>query len=933
VKDDSFRERDYPFGRTMLSLRKKIKLSQGGLGNVLGVSRNTVVAWEAGEKYPSSEHLQGFIALALEKEAFPLGDETEAIGKLWEAAHQKVFLDETWLDTLLRQKLPTPCASDDEVQIGEEGEKFNNLPFQPTSFIGRTNELTHIVSILSTSERRLMTLVGPGGVGKTRLALEVAARLTETFSNGIAFVALASLATPNQIVAAIGDSLNLSLTKRSDATTYLLHYLRERNMLLVLDNFEHLLAGAAVLHTILAHAPQVTLLVTSRERLNLQAEWLFEVEGLSYPTKLNEAVTQRSVEGLPDYSAIHLFVQRALQVQPEFTLSEANLSSVVKLCQHVSGLPLAIELAAASLRTLPLAEIERQIVTNLDALTTSLRDVPPRHRSLRATFDHSWKLLDEAEQSLLSRLAIFRGSWDQAAARAIFEQISKPSANGKDKRNAPPLADTFSAQLLTSLVDKSLVKQIKMETSQPRFMLLESVRDYALEQLNARGELEGLQQAHTNYYADLAEVAAAQWGSSTSDAAIEQLYRERDNIRAALNWARGGGDSIIGLRLASALVKFWRWRGALREERDTLEELLALNCDKTDPNALTLRLRASQAAAWLASDHQDYERARQLFEESKVLQQALGKTETELDLSLSINAAFEARASGNYARAEALLEEVVAHYHALGIRQNLSSSGLGLSSLGLSHFLLGLVRREQGDFAGAKAIFEERVAFHREIGDNEGVAIGLIGLSDIARDLGDSVEVRKYGAENLANLRELGMDWAVGFALNSLALAAYHEGDLEQASALISESVAIFRSQKADGSLAEVLVTQGHILRARGLLKEARDTLTEALRLAWLVAPRLMVAGALEGLATVMVHREKVALAVQALSAAAHLRKEMQTPVRPAEQPLVVQTLETARASLGAEGFRIAWADGKVPLERIITTVLSRNSLKEQAQL
>jgi predicted ATPase/transcriptional regulator with XRE-family HTH domain len=926
MKHDAYRERDFPFGRAMLGLRKKIGLSQEGLGKVLGVSRRAVLSWEAGEKYPSNERLQGFIALALERHAFPPEDEAEAIRKLWKDAHQKMLLDETWLDTLLQQqKTIAPHPVTDETQPTNEHKVVNNLPFQPTSFTGRSKELKHIAGIFKGSDCRLLTLTGPGGVGKTRLALEVAGRLAETFRDGVAFVALASLATPNQIVSAISDSLNLSFAKQADPTAYLLNHLRERNMLLVLDNFEHLLEGTELIGDILAHTPRVTILTTSRERLNLQAEWLFDVEGLSYPTNSNGVVTQRSLEELADYSAIHLFVQRAQQVQPELTLSEANLSIIVKICQLVAGLPLAIELAAASLRTLPLSEVERQIISSLDALTTSLRDVPLRHRSLRAVFDHSWKLLEDAERVLLSRLAIFRGSWDQVAAQATCGQPTKPLTN--DHRDLSYSDFTFSPQLLASLVDKSLVRQIKTETSEPRFMLLEPIREYALEHLTTRGEAEMLQRVHASYYADLAEAAASQWGGPTSDATIGQLDRERDNIRAVLHWARNGGDALIGLRLASALVKFWRWRGALREERDTLEDLLALNRDKADPNAMNLRLRAVQGAAWLANDHQEYECARQRFEESKALQRALGKTEGEIDLSLSFNAAIEARALGQYPRATALLEEVVAHYHASGIRQNLSSSGSGLSSLGISPFLLGLVLREQGDFAGARAIFEERVAFHRDIGDLEGVAIGLLGLSDVARDLGDGAGVREYGAESLSTLRELGMDWAVGFALNSLALAAYQEGDLAQAHTLISESVAIFRSQNADGSLAEVLTTQGHILRSRGELVEAHDALIEALRLSWLVAPRLMVVASLEGLATVLIQTEQIALAVRILGAAATLREQMQTPVKPVERTVIEQTLETARSNLSSEDFKVAWLEGQKPLEQTLTLALGRRVL------
>jgi WD40 repeat protein/predicted ATPase/transcriptional regulator with XRE-family HTH domain len=809
-------------------------------------------------------------------------------------------------------------ASDaaDEQQTGDNRKHGINLPFQPTSFVGRSDELDAIDRLLADPACRLLTLIGPGGIGKTRLALATAARQSGAFADGIAFVPLASINSPDQIVFAIGDAVALSFAGQPDPATHLLSHLRARHMLLVLDNFEHLLHGTDLVSDMLAHAPQASLLITSRERLNLQAEWLVDVKGLAYPPADPHwsAMPERMAPPI-DYSAVQLFVQRAAQSQPDLSLSEATLTTIGRICQHIAGMPLAIELAAASLRTLSLAEIEGQIRENLDVLATTLRDVPARHRSLRAVFDHSWQLLSEGERALVSGLAVFCGGWTAEAAKQVVRA---------------------TRAALTALIDKSLVYQANAEASTlaagsepnfqeaPRYLMLEPIREYALERLASHTDAETIRQRHASYFSTLAEAAAAEWNTPRIEAAIANLRREYDNMRAALQWASDTNNSAVGLRLAQALWKFWRSRSYTSEGRAWLEQLLALDEHPGDASAIVARHRGIQAAAWLASDQHDFETATWLFEQSRALRSALGEAAGETELL--INAARKARVAGHYQQATALLEDVLARHRALTSHTAIGSAKpeLSLDEFGLVLRELGLVLREQGDFSRATALFAEGLTLHRMVGDRESEALALLGLADVARDGGEAAGVRMYSEPSLAILRELGIEWAIGFALHTLALGTYYEGDLTRAYALIHESIALFRSLRAEGSLAEVLITFGKIALARGEEAAAYTALIEALQYAWAVGPRLMVAPALEGLASVLVAQGHVELAARLMAAAAAVRAQMGTPVWPADRAAVEQTLASAHSTLNDTTFTHIWAEAQsVPLEQILYRIPS----------
>lgn len=928
-------KQNYPTGHDvlpgyLLMLRSRAKLTQLALANRLGVHRRSVQKWESQEAYPTAENLRALITLLLNVRAFTPGQERAEAATLWQSASQPgaqhiEFFDPVWFEQLLAvhtatgqigaQATTTPALMDTVTLLDERPQEWlpashpqhhrQPLPFQPTPLIGRNAELSEIISLLGNPACRLLTLLGPGGIGKTRLALAIAQQQIDAFAADVVFVPLAAVGASNQIVLAIGEALNLTFTGQRDPRAYLLDYLRAQQLLLVLDNFEHLLDGVDLVYAILTHAPQLTLVITSRERLNLQAEWLFNVEGLAYPQA--DLSAWRSMDDLPpfaEYSAVQLFMQRIAQLQSGLTPPAAMLPVIGRICQQLAGMPLALELAAASVRLLSLPEIERQLHTNLDLLATTLHDVPARHRSLRAVFDQSWRLLNELEQALFSRLAIFRGRWTIAAA----EQITGATL-----------------PVLAALVDKSLIYTV-MQTgaglnaaAEPHFSMLAPIQEYALEQLALRGEVEPLQRAHAAYYLNLAEMAADHWDHPTANTIIRQLDREYDNLRAVLQWARDGRDQKLGLQLGGALRKYWQRRGLYNEGRAWLAELLALTAHATDPAVLAARARALNVAAWLASDQHDFTQAALLFEQSLALQQSLGQTDSEANLLTS--AARQARAAGHYLRATALLEDALARHRALGDRQ-----GIGTGGLGLSLYELGLVRREQGDFGRAMALFEECIEFHRTLGDREGITIGQMGLGDLARDQGDSAGVRKYCEQGLADARELGLQWAIGFLLNNLALAALMDGKLTQALALVNDSLSLFHTLRSEASIAEVLITQGQILGEQGKWRPAYAALAEALRLAWSLGPRLIVAAALEGLASVLARanssHQDVVQAVRLLSTAAALREQMGAPLRPADQAASRRALAASHTTLGDPDFATVWAEArKLPLEQIISTI------------
>jgi predicted ATPase/DNA-binding SARP family transcriptional activator len=399
----------------------------------------------------------------------------------------------------------------------------HNLPPQPTAFVGREAELAEIARYLNNPQAQVLTLVGPGGIGKTRLALQAAARCVEPeasveaqFADGVFFVPLADVGVPESgasqtfVIAAMADALGFSFHGPIHPQAQLLNHLREKRMLLILDNFDHLVAEAGPLVDILQLAPGIKLLITSRMRLNLREEWLLEVEGLDYPRAPMPGSSARELEA---YSAVALFVQHARRLRAGFTLTEADVPAVARIAQFVGGVPLGIELAASWLRVLSCAEIAAEIEHGLDFLTTTLQNVPERHRSLRAVFDYSWNLLSPPEQAVFRQLAVFRGGFRREAAAQVV---------------------SASLPMLAGLVDKSLLRR----TADGRYETHDLLQRYAEEKLTAvPAENESLHDRHCRYYAEFMVLHKPQLKGEDPQAALTTLSTERENVRAAWNWA------------------------------------------------------------------------------------------------------------------------------------------------------------------------------------------------------------------------------------------------------------------------------------------------------------------------------------------------------------------------------------------------------------
>jgi predicted ATPase/DNA-binding CsgD family transcriptional regulator len=464
----------------------------------------------------------------------------------------------------------------------------HNLPAQPTPFVGRHDELAEITRLLADTACHLLTLVGPGGIGKTRLALEAVTRVKDDFPDGVCFVSLAPVTSPTLLLSAICEALLLTLYGEKYMKLQLLSYLSSKRLLLVLDNYEHLLEDVDLLTEILAAVPHAKILITSRERLNLREEWVLELQGLPFPASDDET-------DIEDYSAVQLFLHTARRVNNAFSLSDGQKSAVTRICKLVGGMPLGIELAAAWVRALSCEQIAGEIERSLDILETPARNVPLRHRTMRAAFEPTWERLSDDERAVFMKLSVFRGGFTWEAAEYVAGA---------------------ALRTLSALVDKSLLRTDINE----RYDLHELLRQYGEDKLLEAGEATVAAHRHLEYCLNLAEQAEAHLYSPQQEAWLDRLELELDNIRAALAWALRDEEVEKGLRLAGALGFFWEFRTHAHDGYEWLRRLLAI----ADDAPALLRAKALRFAGVMAIHVGDEEYYWAYCEESLALARAAG---------------------------------------------------------------------------------------------------------------------------------------------------------------------------------------------------------------------------------------------------------------------------------------------------------------------
>jgi len=757
---------------------------------------------------------------------------------------------------LLAQEAAPRAA--DRVPSASHRTEPTNLPVAATRFVGRLWEQREVAEVLSTT--RLLTLTGPGGCGKTRLALEVAGAAGGAYPDGIWLVELAGLGDATLVARAVADALGVRERPGQDLSATVCDFLEPRQVVLVLDTCEHLRDGCGALAALLLQrCVGVRLLATSRHVLGIAGETVWRVAGLAVPDA-GVAADPADPADLLRFDAVRLLVERGQAVRPTFVLTERNAPAVLRICRRLDGLPLALELAAARLGHLRVEDVAARLDDRFALLTGGSQTSLPRQQTLRATMEWSYGLLTVAEQAVLRRLAVFAGGCTLEAAAAVCVGAGVDDAG-----------DVGVVDLLARLIDKSLLA-LEERDDMGRYRLLETVRQYGREQLEAAGEAAEARERHLDWSLTLAEAAEQALTGPDQVQWLTRLEGDHDNLRAALTWTRETGQHARGLRLAAALWRFWYTRGYLSEGRQWLDALLTLTRQNGDVGAATVRATALNAAGVLARGQGDYAPAVALSTASLQLCRDEGNTQGSANALANLgNVACD---QGGYKQAIVLFEE------SLALRRDSADAWGTANALNA----LGIIALDQGDYERAEALLSDSLALKRACGDTQGIATALTNLGGVALDVGDDPRAVVLLEESVALKQELGDPWSLAISVMNLAHVARKQRAWEQAITLYRRSLALY----------------------------------------WGVGHKVGVAMALEYLAGCSCMRGQPRRAGRLLGAAATLRTAIGVPILLPDRADHERALAVTRGALGNDAFAAAWTGGQaLALERVMAEALA----------
>jgi len=968
------------FGYWVRRRRKALDLTQDALARQVGCAAITIRKIEADELRPSAQ--------VAERLADSLQIEPETRTSFIKAARADLAVDRLALPTQ-----PVEAAHSHEVVESDRPTLLTlprtidwsppNLPVQPTVLIGREPETAEVCALVRRPDVRLVTLTGPGGTGKTRLALQAAAKLNDDFHDGVWFVDLAPIRDAALVATTIAQILGMREGGDQTLLEGLKAYLRARRVLLLLDNFEQVVDAAPLVADLLAAAPDLKVLVTSRMPLHLSGEREYAVPPLALPDRAHPPALER----LTQYGAVRLFIERAQAVKANFIVTNENATATVEICHRLDGLPLAIELAAARTKLFQPHALLARLDQRLKLLIGGARDLPPRQQTMRSTIDWSYTLLHRGEQILFARLGIFVGGCTLEALEAVCN------------RNDDMPIEVVEG--VGALLDQSLLRQEPGVDGEPRLALLETIREYALERLAASGETALLRRRHAEYYLALAETAEPMFRSAEWLQWRARLAAEQDNLRAALAWSDEAGAAELGLRLVGALLPFWESVGYFSEGRHWALKMLA--CSQAEGSALpspTVRARALLAAGLGSACQMDFGAAQQSFEQSVALARSVGDTrvlaEALTRLASTVVAGTDVGQDDlSLSDARSMLEESIRLLGSLGDDWSLPSAlyqlgriaarqgdlarqrtyleeGLRVSRA-LGHNVaiadglteLGYAASTSGDLAQAWACFTESLALRRALGEPNAIVGALIALGWGAWMRGDVDAVEKLFTEGIVFSRRLDLTWFIIWGLNHLGWVAWARGEVALAAERYDESLALSRELRIKNGIAWglhglglVSSSQGEMARAKNLFAESlalfregyivfdvafalnslgRATLAlgdaagvaalfqESITLARNQNDTWNIAAALEGFADVARIQEHAARAARLFGCAEALRELMEAPLWPPYRAGYEQAVAAIHTQLDESTFASIWAGGRaMPLDQVVAEALNR---------